>query len=85
MRTREVDDESGIEVIDVTKDGSADKAGIKKGDKIVKWNKKDMADREAFVAELRLHEPGETVQCVVMRNGEEKTFYVTLEAARSNQ
>jgi S1-C subfamily serine protease len=85
LRTRAVDDASGLEVVDVTKDGSAAKAGIEKGDKIVKWNKKDMADREAFVAELRLHEPGETVQCVVMRNGEEKTFYVTLEAARSNQ
>jgi S1-C subfamily serine protease len=42
-----------------------------------------MKDRESFVAELRLHEPDETVQCVFLRNGEEKTVYVKLEAARA--
>lgn len=85
LRTRASDDGSGLEVIDVTKEGSAANAGIEKGDKIVKWNKKEMKDREAFVAELRLHEPEETVQCVVVRNGEEKTVYVKLEPARSGQ
>lgn len=85
LRTRAADDGSGLEVIDVTQEGSAAKAGIEKGDKIVKWNKKEMKDREAFVAELRLHEPEETVQCVVVRNGEEKTVYVKLEPARSGQ
>ena len=83
LRTRAADDGSGLEVIDVTKDGSAAKAGIEKGDKIIKWNKKEMKDREAFVAELRLHEPEETVQCVLLRNGEEKTVYVRLDGARS--
>jgi S1-C subfamily serine protease len=84
MRTREVDDESGIEVIDVTKDGSADKAGIKKGDKIVKWNKKDMKDRAAFVEDLRTHEPGAKVQAVIIRDGQELTIYVELLAAPVN-
>ena len=81
MRTREVDDGSGLEVIDVTKDGSADKAGIKKGDKITKWNKKDLKDRAAFVEDLRTHEPGAKVQAVVMRDGQELTIYVELLAA----
>jgi hypothetical protein len=35
LRTRAADDGSGLEVIDVTKDGSAAKVGIEKGDKIV--------------------------------------------------
>jgi hypothetical protein len=84
MRTREVDDGSGLEVVDVTKDGSAEKAGIKKGDKIIKWNKKDLKDRAAFVEDLRTHEPGAKVQAVVMRDGQELTIYVELFAAPVN-
>lgn len=82
LRTRAADDGSGLDVVDVTKGGSADKAGILKGDRIVKWNKKEMKDRETFVADLRQHEPGDSVQCVVVRAGEEKTLYLTLDAAK---
>jgi hypothetical protein len=85
LRTRETDDASGLEVVDVTKDGSADKAGIKKGDKIIKWNKKDLKDRAAFVEDLRTHEPGSVVQAVVLRDGAEVTIYVTLEGPREGQ
>lgn len=81
LRTRETDDESGLEVVDVTKDGSADKAGIKKGDKIIKWNKKEMKNRQLFVDDLRTLEPGTKVQAVLMRDGEEITVYVELQAA----
>jgi len=81
LRTRELDDESGIEVVDVTKDGSAEKAGIKKGDKIIKWNKKEMKNRQAFVDDLRTLEPGATVQAVLLRDGQEITVYVQLQAA----
>jgi S1-C subfamily serine protease len=84
LRTRELDDESGLEVVDVTKDGSADKAGIKKGDKLIKWNKKDMKNRQVFVDDLRTLEPGTTVQAVLLRDGEEITVYVELQAANNN-
>jgi len=83
MRTRETDDQSGLDVVDVTKDGSADKAGIKKGDKIIKWNKKEMKDRQAFVDDLRSHDPGAKVQAVVLRDGQEITIYVELQAAQA--
>ena len=85
LRTRETDDQSGLEVVDVTKDGSADKAGIKKGDKLIKWNKKDMKDRQAFVDDLREQEPGAKVQAVLMRDGQEITVYVELQAPRESQ
>jgi hypothetical protein len=81
LRTRAADDGSGLEVVDVTSGGSADKAGIKQGDKLVKWNKKDMPDRNAFVEDLRTHEGGAVVQAVVMRGEEELTIYVTLDGA----
>ena len=85
LRTRELDDESGLEVVDVTKDGSADKAGIRKGDKLVKWNKKEMKNRQVFVDDLRTLEPGAKVQAVVVRDGKEITIYVTLEAPKEGQ
>lgn len=82
MRTREVDDESGLDVVAVTKGGSAEKAGIQQGDRIVKWNKKDLRTREEFVDDLRTHQPGDKVQAVVLREGKELTMYVELDAAR---
>ena len=85
LRTRETDDQSGLEVVDVTKDGSADKAGIRKGDKLLMWNKKEMKDRQAFVDDLRTQEPGAKVQAVVLRDGQEITIYVELQAPRDSQ
>jgi S1-C subfamily serine protease len=79
LRTRDSDDDTGIEVVDVSKDGSADKAGILKGDKIIKWNKQDLKDRQAFVDDLRTHEPGDKVQAVVLRDGVEVTLYIELQ------
>jgi hypothetical protein len=84
MRTRELED-GGLEVVDVTKDGSAEKAGIQKGDRIIKWNKKDIATRAEFVDELRTHEVGDKVQAVFIRNGEEKTVYVEMQGAPNSQ
>ena len=69
----------------MTKDGSADKAGIRKGDKLVKWNKMEMKDRQAFVDDLRTQDPGAKVQAVVLRDGNEITVYVELQAAKEGQ
>ncbi|RLS92471.1 MAG: PDZ domain-containing protein [Planctomycetota bacterium] len=85
LRSRDSDDDSGIEIIEVTKDGSADKAGILAGDKLIKWNKKDLKDRLAFVEDLRTHEVNDVVQAVVLRAGEEKTIYVTLQGSKAGQ
>jgi S1-C subfamily serine protease len=85
LRSRDSDDDSGLEIIEVTKDGSADKAGILAGDKLIKWNKKDLKDRLAFVEDLRTHEVGDVVQAVVLRAGEEKTIYVTLQGSKAGQ
>ena len=84
LRTRELED-GGLEIVDVTKDGSAEKGGLLKGDRIVKWNKKDIATRNEFVEELRAHEIGDKVQVVVLRDGEEKTFYIELQGPQSSQ
>jgi hypothetical protein len=85
LRTKESEDGSGLDIVDVTKDGSADKAGIRKGDKLVKWNKMEMKDRQAFVDDLRTQDPGAKVQAVVLRDGNEITVYVELQAAKEGQ
>jgi hypothetical protein len=78
LRSRDPGDSPGLEVIEVTPGGSAEAAGIRVGDLLVKWNKKDMNSREELVAELRTHQPGETVQAVLRRGEEEVTVYVEL-------
>jgi Peptidase family M28/PDZ domain len=85
LRTRETDDQHGLDVVDVTKGGSAEKAGIQKGDRLIKWNKKELKDRQMFVEDLRNQEPGAKVQAVLQRNGEEITVYVELEAPKESQ
>jgi len=78
MRSRPLGDEPGLEVIEVTPGGSAEEAGFVKGDRLLKWNKKEMNAREDLVAELRTHQPGDEVQAVVVRGGEEVTLFVRL-------
>jgi S1-C subfamily serine protease len=43
-----------------------------------------MKNRQVFVDDLRTLEPGTTVQAVLMRDGQEITVYVELQAANNN-
>lgn len=77
LGVRSADSEKGgIEIVEVTEGGAAATAGFKVGDKLVKWNKKEVANREQFVGYLREHEPGDEVQAVVLRDGEPVTLFV---------
>ncbi len=78
MRTRDAEDGSGLEVSDVTKDSISDKAGVLKGDHVVKFNKISIKTREDLVNELRKLEPKGEVQVVITRAGEEKTLFLKL-------
>ena len=44
-----------------------------------------MKDRQAFVDDLRTQDPGAKVQAVVLRDGNEITVYVELQAAKEGQ
>jgi hypothetical protein len=76
VRSAETDDQSGVSIAEVTTDGTAEKAGFKIGDKLIKWNKQPVKTREEFVTLLRGHEPGDDVQAVVVRDGQEITLFV---------
>ncbi len=69
---------SGVIVFDVTSGGPADKAGIKKGDVIVKIGSVNVSN----VAELRYYlyknNPNDKVEVSVIRGTTPKTFNVTL-------
>ncbi|MFV0392808.1 MAG: S1C family serine protease [Coprobacillaceae bacterium] len=74
----DTDVDDGIYVATVQKDSAADKAGIEKGDVIVKFGDVDITTYKSFLTELYSKKPGETVKVVVNRDGTEQTIDVTL-------
>ena len=73
---------SGAFLTEVTPGGAADKAGIKKGDIVVKLDGQKVSGKNDLVDKLQYYESGETVEVVIARanNGEykEETVEVTL-------
>ena len=69
---------AGIAVITVESGSPADKAGLKKGDIIVKINDDDTGSLAEFRYELYKHEPNEKVTLTFYRNGKLQTATVTL-------
>ena len=72
----------GVLVSEVTEGGAADKAGIKKGDIIVKLDGQKVSGKDDLVSKLQYYESGETIEVVIARadSGEykEQTVEVTL-------
>ena len=73
---------AGAFLTEVTPGGAADKAGIKKGDIVVKLDGQKVSGKNDLVDKLQYYESGETVEVVIARanNGEYKegTVEVTL-------
>lgn len=68
----------GVLVGDVYPNTSAGKAGIKKGDRLVRWAGEELADAGAMMQRLVDAKPGDVVEVVVVREGQEVTLPVTL-------
>ncbi len=68
----------GVLVGDVIEGASAEKAGIKKGDRLMKWNGEELPDVEAMMSQLSKHKPGDKVDLLIVRDGKEMTITVTL-------
>lgn len=73
---------AGAFLTEVTEGGAADKAGIKKGDIIVKLDGQKVSGKDDLVSKLQYYESGETIEVVIARadSGEykEQTVEVTL-------
>lgn len=74
----------GVPVGDVSPGTSAGEAGMLAGDRIVRWGGDDIPDIQAMMAKLREHKPGDRVEIIVDRDGEEVALDVTLQARSSD-
>lgn len=69
---------AGVGVVEVTKGGAADKAGIRPGDVITRVGNDDITTLQSLSEALVEHAPGDTVDVTVQRGAGEKTVKVTL-------
>ena len=71
-------DSSGALVASVTPDGPAEKAGLESGDVIVRFNGNAIDEMRELPRVVADTDVGQTVEVVVIRNGQEMTFDVEL-------
>ena len=76
-----LDRTTGALVGDVSPGSPADKAGLKSGDVITQFNGQPIQDASQLKLRVAETAPGTTAQLGVSRNGESKTFDVTLASA----
>lgn len=68
----------GAAIGDVTPDSPAAKAGLKKGDQIVKVSDKPVQDPQSLFQALDVKKPGDKVALGILRDNKEQTITVTL-------
>lgn len=68
----------GAIIAEVLKDSPAEKAGLKKGDIIVKFNDEKVEDMEGLIVAVRDRNVGDKVTIIYVRKNEEKTIDMTL-------
>jgi len=74
----DLDENQGALVADVTADGPADKAGIRRGDVIVKYDGKKVQESSALPAMVAASPIGSTVPVEILRKGKTKDLEVTI-------
>ena len=79
-----VSDTCGALVQDVTRGGPADKAGLKPGDVIRKYDGRTVSESDELLAMVGSTNPGATVPLEILRNGEPLTLEVTLDQRPSD-
>ena len=68
----------GQEVLEVVEDGPAAEAGLEAGDVITAFAGEELGPQSSLIDSLFTHEPGETVDVTVDREGAVHTFQITL-------
>jgi serine protease Do len=69
---------TSIAVLEVTPDSAAAKAGLQKGDRIVKLDGEEIRDVDRFLRTVAAKKPGDKISLGVLRNGKEENLAVTL-------
>jgi serine protease Do len=66
-------DDKGAEILSVTKEGGAEKAGLKKGDIITKIGDRKIEGSNDITDAIRNHKPGDKVSITYLREGKSQT------------
>ncbi len=72
------DDGSGAKIDEVVSGTPADRSGLRAGDVIVEVNGERVTDGIALIVSIRSHQPGETIDFTVERDGREQQISVRL-------
>jgi serine protease Do len=72
------DQENGIRIAYVKLGTPADDAGLVTGDVILKFNGVPLEDRVDLLNRIRAHKPGDRITFLILRDGKEQKFRVTL-------
>ena len=75
------DTEPGVAVQRVSRGASAEAAGIRSGDRLMRWNGEVIPSISGWMEQMSRHAPGDIVTVTVLRDGEELDIAVTLQAA----
>jgi len=68
----------GAVIESVDNDTPADKAGLQAGDVVTSLDGETITDGVSLIVAIRTHQPGDTIDMVITRDGDEKTLSVTL-------
>jgi len=69
-------DANGVYIVEVAKGGTADRAGIEKGDVLIKVDSTLVTDGASVQEAISKYHPDEEADITVLRNGKEKVFHV---------
>jgi S1-C subfamily serine protease len=73
-----IKDDEGVYVVNVREKGAAEKAGLKKGDVIIKLNDQYVSSGSELVGQIAIYRPGDKIKVTYKRNGVESDVMVTL-------
>lgn len=71
-------DDKGAEILSITKEGAAEKAGLKKGDIIAKIDQRKIEGSDDVTDAIRNHKPGDKVSITYLRDGKSQTIIAEL-------
>lgn len=78
IRSRQLPDGAGLEVVNVMENSTAEKGGLQEGDVIKKWDKNPLKTRAELVSRLAELKPDDEVQVIVERDGEQKVVFLKM-------
>jgi serine protease Do len=79
-----IDVDNGVFIMDVSEDGSAKGAGLKKGDILTKVNGVAVTSGPEMVEQVARYKPGDKISVTYLRNGKENTVNITLKNKSGN-